>query len=303
MAPDTVLRAAAYLRREGLDFVAAAPRVVMPGALLQAFGVVFTLFFSLYTRPWKARDPHSRAHIGIGAFNLVRADAYRRMGTHQAIAMRPDDDMKLGKLVKKHGLSQDFLYGAGQISVEWYATLRQALRGLRKNGFAGVDYRLDRVLLATVAIALLFLVPVPAVLLTGGWTRLLFGVAIGLMLLLYAGAARALRDGGTLQVGIGGIHSENLEVQLIRARWLHLNGEPARALEHLVPVQEDREALSRHQQGELDLLAARCLLATGKPDEALETLARAQQTFAAAGAPDRASLAIELATEVRAAKR
>lgn len=191
MAPDTVLRAAAHLRREGLDFLAAAPRVVMPGVLLQTFGVVFTIFFSLFTRPWKARDPRSRAHIGIGAFNLVRADAYRRMGTHQAIAMRPDDDLKLGKLAKKHGCAQDFVIGAGQISVEWYHSVREAVRGLRKNGFAGVDYRLWMVVAATIGTLLLYVWPWVAVWMTHGWTRALYAAAIGIMLLMYAGSAAA----------------------------------------------------------------------------------------------------------------
>lgn len=191
MAPDTLLRAAAYLRREGLDFVAAAPRVVMPGVLLQTFGVVFTIFFSLFTRPWKARDPRSPAHIGIGAFNLVRADAYRRMGTHQVIAMRPDDDVKLGKLAKKHGFAQEFVIGAELISVEWYHSVREAVRGLRKNGFAGVDYRLWMVVAATVGQLLLYIWPWAAVWVTDGWTRGLYAAAIGIMLLMYAGSAAA----------------------------------------------------------------------------------------------------------------
>jgi cellulose synthase/poly-beta-1,6-N-acetylglucosamine synthase-like glycosyltransferase len=193
MTPDTVARAAGYLVREGMDHVTVAPRVIMPGRLLQAFGVTFGIFFSLFTRPWKARDPRSRQHVGIGAFNLVRADAYRRMGTHQAIAMRPDDDVKLGKLVKKNGFRSDFVIGAEHVSVEWYHSLAEVVRGLRKNGFAGVDYRLSVVLFATLSMLLFFIWPFVAVWVTEGWTRVLYGVAVGLMLLLYVGAARAQR--------------------------------------------------------------------------------------------------------------
>ena len=193
MRPDTLRRAAAYLLGEGLDHLTVAPRVVMPGAFLQAFGVAFGLFFSLFAKPWKVRDPRSRSHVGIGAFNLLRADAYRRIGSHEAIRMRPDDDMKLGKLVKKHRLAQDFLFGAGQISVEWYASVGEAVRGLRKNGFAGVDYRLHVVVLATIAQLLVFVFPFVAVALTTGPARLLNAVAVAIMLGTYAGAARAQR--------------------------------------------------------------------------------------------------------------
>ena len=191
MRPDTVLRAARYLADEGLDHLTAAPRVIMPGALLQAFGVVFTIMFSFFTRPWKVRDRRSRAHVGIGAFNLVRADTYRRVGTHRAIAMRPDDDVKLGKLVKKNGGAQEFVIGAEMISVEWYHSVREAVRGLRKNGFAGVDYRLSLVIFATVSHLVFILWPFVAVWMTDGWTRALYAAAIAIMLLTYAGSAAA----------------------------------------------------------------------------------------------------------------
>jgi glycosyltransferase involved in cell wall biosynthesis len=191
MAPGTLRHATAYMGRERLDHLTVAPHVDMPGALLRAFGVVFTLFFTLFTRPWKARDPRSRYHIGIGAFNLVRADSYRRMGTHQAIAMHPDDDIKLGKLVKKNGLVQDFAIGAELISVEWYGSVREAVYGLRKNGFAGVDYRLWMVVLATLIQLVFFVWPFVAVLVTGGWTQGLYAIGIAILLMIYAGSAVA----------------------------------------------------------------------------------------------------------------
>ncbi|HYJ80831.1 MAG TPA: glycosyltransferase family 2 protein [Longimicrobiaceae bacterium] len=193
MAPDTVHRAAGHLVRERLDHVTAGPRVEMPGRLLQAFGVVFGLFFAMFTRPWRVRDPRSRHHVGIGAFNLVRTQAYHAIGGHRAIAMRPDDDMKLGKLVKKHGLRQDLVIGTALISVEWYRTVGEAARGLRKNGFAGLDYRLSVVVLATVVHLLFFLWPFAAVLVVAAPARWLYLAAVACILVLFAGAARDQR--------------------------------------------------------------------------------------------------------------
>jgi glycosyltransferase involved in cell wall biosynthesis len=191
MHPNIVLRAARYLVDEGLDHLPIIPRVVMPGVLLTAFGVVFGIMFSFFTRPWKVRDPRSKAHVGIGAFNLVRADTYRRIGTHQAIAMRPDDDVKLGKLVKKNGGAQELVIGAEMMSVEWYHSVRETVRGLRKNGFAGVDYRLSVVIFATISHLLFIIWPFLAVWMTDGWTRGLYAAAIGIMLVMYAGSAAA----------------------------------------------------------------------------------------------------------------
>ena len=193
MAPDTLRRAAALMRADGLDHLAAGMHVDMPGWLLQTFGVWFGVMFALWARPWKAKDPRSRAHVGIGAFNLLRADAYRRIGTHRPIAMRPDDDLKLGKLVKKHGLRQDFVSATRHVRVEWYHSVREALHGLRKNAFAGVDYRLSLVVLTTVTLPLFLLWPYLAVWVTHGPARLLNAVAVAATFAVFAGAAREQR--------------------------------------------------------------------------------------------------------------
>ena len=190
LAPGTVHRAASYLAREGFDHVTIGPHVDMPGVLLKTFGVVFGLMFSFFTRPWRVREPGSPHFVGVGAFNLVRADVYRAIGTHRAIAMRPDDDVKLGKLVKKNGFRQDFLVGSGMVSVEWYASLREAVHGLRKNGFAGVDYRISLVILATLVQLVLFIWPFAAVFVTSGATRALYALVVAIILFQFAGMAR-----------------------------------------------------------------------------------------------------------------
>jgi len=193
MAPETLRRAASHLAREGVDHVTAGPHVDMPGWLLKTFGVFFGMMFTMFSRPWRARDPKSRSHVGIGAFNLVRADTYRRVGGHRPIALRPDDDMKLAKLLKKNGGTQDFVNGADMIRVEWYHSTREAVHGLRKNGFAGIDYRLSLVWLATVTQILFFVWPWIAVFVTHGWTRAAYAAVVALTLLLFAGAAREQR--------------------------------------------------------------------------------------------------------------
>jgi hypothetical protein len=155
------------------------------------FGVAFGLFFSLFARPWKARDPRSRYYIGIGAFNLVRASAYRAAGTHQAIRLSVDDDMRLGKLLKRRGFRQDFVVGAGMMHVEWYGSLRETIDGLKKNSFPGLDYSIPKMLGGTLFHLAIYSLPWFAVWFTRGWTQALFGIAIVLMAALYAGAARA----------------------------------------------------------------------------------------------------------------
>ncbi|MBN1956943.1 MAG: glycosyltransferase [Desulfuromonadales bacterium] len=190
MTPDCLPRALSYAESESLDHLAVGPEAHMPSFLLNAFGLTFGYFFGLFTRPWKAPDPRSRAHIGIGAFNLVRHSIYNQVGGHRTIALRPDDDLKLGKIIKQAGYRQKLAYGAGLIQVEWYSTVPEVIRGLEKNLFAGADYRLGLTLGGILFNLLVFLLPWPALLLTHGLVRISFFAACLIMILVAADGAR-----------------------------------------------------------------------------------------------------------------
>ncbi len=191
MEPSLLRRAVALMDEQRLDHLAVSPRMAMPGTLLSMFGLGFMLMFALFALPWKARDPKSYFHIGIGAFNLVRASAYRACGGHEAIRMRPDDDMKLGKLLKKKGYSQDMARGAEFMAVEWYASLGEVIRGLEKNAFAGADYRLWLVLLGVVVHGLCSVYPYLALLVTGGAIRLIYLLVVAVITVVLIDCARA----------------------------------------------------------------------------------------------------------------
>ncbi len=187
LAPTAVARAVGYLLREELDHLAIAPHVTAPGPLVGMFVGTFAIFFNVYARPWKAHDPRSKAHIGIGAFNLVRAEAYRRVGGHAPIRMRPDDDMKLGKLIKLTGLRQQFLVGRDMVLVEWYPSLGEVARGLEKNSFAGVEYSVALLVVSSAAMLLFNVWPFVAVFITAGLTRLLYAGTVLLILVVCGG--------------------------------------------------------------------------------------------------------------------
>lgn len=182
MDPTVLRRAVRHLQEQQLDHLAIAPRLAMPGTLLTMLGGTFALFFGFYAKPWKARDPRSPRHIGIGAFNLIRTAVYRAIGGHQPIALRPDDDMQLGRLIKRHGHRQDVLLGDDLIHVEWYASLGELVRGLEKNSFAGVNYNPWLVLAGGLVQVLVFVWPLAALLVTAGTT---WGLNLGILLLLF----------------------------------------------------------------------------------------------------------------------
>ena len=188
MDPSTVARAVSYLEIHELEHLAVMPTVSLPSLALRLFCSTFGIFFSGYIRPWKAKDPRSSAFIGIGAFNLVNAEAYNKAGTHRAIAMRPDDDVKLGKILKKAGYRQEMVFGMGLLTVEWYSSLRELIEGLMKNFFAGLEYSVVKSLEAGIAVLLLNVWPFVALFVVRDSAWVLYALAVMVMLLFISDA-------------------------------------------------------------------------------------------------------------------
>ena len=189
MEPTTLSRAVNLLLTDRLDHLALSPAMTMPTTFLQMFGASFIIFFSMFARPWKARDPHRACHVGIGAFNMVRSAAYRAVGGHETIRLRPDDDLKLGKIIKKGGFRSDVAYGPDFISVEWYASLGEVIKGLEKNAFSGCDYRIWLALLGIVFHLVATVWPYLALFTTHGATRAVYAGVVLLLTLLFADCA------------------------------------------------------------------------------------------------------------------
>lgn len=177
LQPDAVSKAVNYLLEQRLDHLTCLPEQTTPSLALHIFIATFGFFFSLYARPWRVRRPN-RWHVGLGAFQLLRADFYHRIGGHIPIAMRPDDDLKLGKLVKKNGGRQEMVWGNEVMSVTWYHSIKELIQGMMKNAFAGVEYSFFLVLTSTLAVSLFYLFPFLAIFLTSGRTRWLNVAAI-----------------------------------------------------------------------------------------------------------------------------
>ncbi|MEO8127630.1 MAG: glycosyltransferase [Bryobacteraceae bacterium] len=189
MHPSVLARAVRYTLDHNLDHLAIPPRVDVDGVLLNSFIGAFALVFSMYVQPWKAKDPKSKQHIGIGAFNMVRTAVYRAAGGHQPIAMRPDDDMRLGRLLKHAGYRQDVVIGTALMSVEWYESFRQLVQGLMKNMFAGVEYNPALAIGSSIGQFIISVWPFAALVLTHGWTQILNAVIVAVIFILFAGSA------------------------------------------------------------------------------------------------------------------
>lgn len=190
MERTTLARTVAFLELHSLDHLAATPSLRMPTTFLSMFGAAFIIFFSLFSRPWKAKDPRSSCHIGIGAFNLVKAETYRRVGGHETIRLRPDDDIKLGKIIKMGGFRQDVVYAPEFLAVEWYASLFEAIQGLEKNAFSGADYNIPLVLAGSLFQIVCGIWPFLAIFVTAGSVQGLYLATVTLIIISFADSVR-----------------------------------------------------------------------------------------------------------------
>jgi hypothetical protein len=129
-----------------------------------------------------ANDPKSRRSVGIGAFNLVRKEAYDRIGTMRALSLRPDDDIRLGRRLRGFGFRQRVLNGNDILSVEWYPSLGAAMTGLEKSMYSSMEYRAIDAAGVLIYLVATMVWPFVGVIVLGGVDRFLLGIAVACLL-------------------------------------------------------------------------------------------------------------------------
>lgn len=238
-APGALRRAVAEALRSGAGHVTVIPEVPTEGAGERLFMAMFLLMFSLHAPAWKVEDPRSGAHLGIGAFNLVRSDAYRALGGFDNLRLTVDDDMRLGRALKAAGFRTRVLMGGGTVSVRWQIGLGGMIRGMEKNFFAAAEFRVVQA--AAGAIGLLaFGAAAHAGLLVGPWwARAICAAGVAAICTIVAAAGR--------QCGLAWYYGLTMPVSavlvvyaLARSTWLTLRRGGVRWRNHHYPLAELR---------------------------------------------------------------
>ncbi len=152
-------RAIRFAELEGLDHVTVLPEVPAESVAEGMFLAIFGLLFGLACPLGRLERRDSRAHMGVGAFNLVRAGTFRDIGGFRHLALTVEDDMMLAKVIKFAGYRMRALLGTGMVSVRWQVGLGGMVRGLEKNFFAALRFRVSIVLVALAGIFALGIAP------------------------------------------------------------------------------------------------------------------------------------------------
>lgn len=193
LAPDAARRAVSLAVRQGWDHVAVGADMELESVGEAVFVGAFMAVFNATQRPWLASDPRRKNAIGIGAFNLVRREAYVRAGGHGAVRYELLDDMALGKILKESGARQTFAKHEDRVTVRWHAGVRGLIRGVEKNAFPAARYN---VFLGATAPWLMLAVgwaPVFGLFLPGAAPKIAAIAAWAGVLISYGEVARAAR--------------------------------------------------------------------------------------------------------------
>jgi hypothetical protein len=184
----------------GLGHLAVLPRFVAPGLLERAFVTAFAALLAPFVGVRALRRAGSRAFFGVGAFNLVRRDAYERAGGHARLPLEVVDDIKLGLLLRRSGVPQGVADSGGLLEVRWQHGFVPSVLGLVKNAFAAVEYRPLRAAIAA-ALGVVGAAGPPLLVVLGPTplARALGAAALAIAVLHHAESARRLAAGSGVE--------------------------------------------------------------------------------------------------------
>ena len=163
---------------EGTDHLVAMPDAITVGFGERMFMALFVLMFAIKYPYWRVADRNSKVYMGVGAFNLVRAAMFRAIGGFRRVALSVDDDVRLGQAIKYSGYQSRVVDGRRDVAVRWHVGVSGMVRGIEKNFFAGIDYRLPLAIAAAAMILLTTVAPSIGLIVGPWWTRAICAAGI-----------------------------------------------------------------------------------------------------------------------------
>ena len=153
LKPDVIERAVRAAERDAADHVTLAAGTDVQSPFARAWYLLFLTGFG----GWMANVNRDRpkSHVGMGAFNLVRATAYCECGGYEALRLTVVDDVKLGLLLRRAGKRTRAFLGGDDVECHWGKTVADLVKIMEKNYFAALDYRLGIVIAGSVAVLLI----------------------------------------------------------------------------------------------------------------------------------------------------
>ena len=160
LRPGTLTRALTYCEQHSLDHLGVLPDMWRGTRMLDIAMALFVRIFCIVVRPHALANQRSRAAIGVGAFNLVRADVFARTPGFEALRFDIVDDLALGQMLKQHGARSGVMNGRGYVGVRWYESVRDMACGAEKAALASfAAFSMVRLIVICVVLLMLELAP------------------------------------------------------------------------------------------------------------------------------------------------
>ncbi|MDY6913872.1 MAG: glycosyltransferase family 2 protein [Planctomycetota bacterium] len=135
-----------------VDLLSVLPNLTMRGFWENVIQPVCGGVMMIWFNPDHVNDPENRTAYANGAFMLMKRDAYRAIGTHEAVKDQVNEDMHMAARIKAAGLKLRVVRNRGLYQVRMYRSLGQIIRGWSRI-FYGTFGTLRRL---SVSLALLF---------------------------------------------------------------------------------------------------------------------------------------------------
>ena len=139
LKPDVIARALRVAHRDKADHITLTPGVAAETLGARAWHLAFLSRLASWISAVN-RDRQMRT-LGLGAFNLVRASAYRDCGGYEALRLTILDDVKLGLLLQRAGKRTRAFIGGDDAECHWGTTVPGMIKIMEKNYFAAADFR------------------------------------------------------------------------------------------------------------------------------------------------------------------
>ncbi len=173
LRPDVMARALGVAARDAADHITLTPGVAAETLGAQAWHLAFLGSLGNWVSGVNRDRPG--AHLGIGAFNLVRGSAYRACGGYEALRLTIVDDIKLGLLLHRAGARTRAFLGGSDVECHWGTTVPGMMKVMEKNYVAAVDFKVGPVVAGASVVML-----IAGICLLGLWTGTAAGIAAGL---------------------------------------------------------------------------------------------------------------------------
>jgi len=153
-APGILRQAVAFALDQRCDHLALIPRTIQSGFWLDVAVRAFSLLFIIGTGGANVNRQGGKSFVGIGAFNLVKAETLRRTPGFAWLRLEPGDDVGLGLMIYQVGGRSRLALARDELSVRWYVTLAAMFKGLEKNLYGPTaNYHWWLLLIEVVALA------------------------------------------------------------------------------------------------------------------------------------------------------